>query len=366
MQLENHKEESRNKSILLEKLETEGTQKRNENSQTKREADQVRKEINSLKLELDTSKNECSAMNKLNSDKSDKISFLEGRVSDLLEKVSDLAYKLERTKRSRPPSAIPSQDVKEKEKVSVVEESKKSNLDGVTSSGLTVREELEKAFANKFPAKNARPSISHELITKKHDEVVGGETLSSPLLKEKTSETIKSSRKDAEIIDVKDNEVKSPRDTSRIIETKPKLDTRPEGKININAKIEIKEIKSTNYKSLDIPKQESLSEPITFKFLNTRARVKTKVIEEPSKVTGLRKPNPNPPLPRPSAARKAFKVNKRPPRVLTKQSKAVDSSPHVKFLRDPPQNLQSPSLSNQKKPSLASKALSSLQTLRGS
>lgn len=170
MQLENSKEDNMHKSRLLEGLESEKTQNRYDSSQVKREKELIFKEVTILRGEIEVKKNEIGVLAKMNSDKTTKIESLQGRVEELLEKVSDLTYVLERSNRIKTPK--PDNDEKVLVKTVVVEEIKKNSLDEVGKSGLTVREELEKAYADKLSVRKPRNLVVNEVNVKKDEEDV--------------------------------------------------------------------------------------------------------------------------------------------------------------------------------------------------
>lgn len=163
MQLDNRKEESSNKAQLFEKNEVEKSRLKNESMQLKREIDLLHKEIQNLKLDVEHKKTEIAKLHEQNDNKTEQIVDLENRIDAMSEKVLDLSYDLERAKHSRPVSGLftkkgpQSQNIKE-------EEPKKNRLDELTSSGLTVREELERSYQSSLAAarkKNQEASMKN-------------------------------------------------------------------------------------------------------------------------------------------------------------------------------------------------------------
>ena len=272
-------------------------------------------------------------------------------------------YALERTKKSRPPSAL---TLPKKEAVEIsVEETKKNRLDEVTASGMTVREQLEKDFANKFPARKQRPSINSDFIVKKPDESGESDIVLSPMLKEKNSE-LRNSRNNTETVEEKEKEkvkekekekeAKSSIVESKGVETKPKEERKIEEKINTKAKIESKEIRQTNFKSLDIPKQENLSETITFQIPEYRSDSEDDSIEELPKVSSQKKSASKPvPHQDPRPQEKLSKSISRPPKIITNPSKTIDSFSRDISPRSPTKSSVSKPKVMQKKSSLTQK-----------
>ena len=158
MQLENHKEGNNAKSQILDKLESEKLLIKNDQLQIKRENELLHKEIINLKIEIENKKAEIVMISNQNNEKIEKILFLEGKVEQLSEKLFDIEFELERAKKSRPPSVKPEKKPR-KIIIQQEEESKKSKLDQVTKSGLTVREELEQIYGNALSSNRPRSRI---------------------------------------------------------------------------------------------------------------------------------------------------------------------------------------------------------------
>lgn len=158
MQLENHKEGNNAKSQILDKLESEKLLIKNDQLQIKRENELLHKEIINLKIEIENKKAEIVMISNQNNEKIEKILFLEGKVEQLSEKLFDVEFELERAKKSRPPSVKPEKKPR-KIIIQQEEESKKSKLDQVTKSGLTVREELEQIYGNALSSNRPRSRI---------------------------------------------------------------------------------------------------------------------------------------------------------------------------------------------------------------
>lgn len=148
MQLEGLKEDLYNKNSIIEKVESDKGNVKNEALQTKRELEMLGKEIQSLKLDLDVKRSDYSGIKKQSDEKTVRIVELESKVDFMNDKILDLSYELEKTKRSRPPSGFIAKNKEKPLAQEVKEESKKSKLDEVTKSGLTVREEMEKLYSS--------------------------------------------------------------------------------------------------------------------------------------------------------------------------------------------------------------------------
>ncbi|OMJ80077.1 hypothetical protein SteCoe_19770 [Stentor coeruleus] len=147
MLLDSYKEESSNRGQIIEKVELEKLQIKNETLQLKREIELLNREIHNLKLEIDKKKTEIMMIMKQNDEKTTQIVELENRIDFMSDKILNLSFDLERSKLSKPPSAFPSQRGSRKNSLKD-EEQKKNKLDEVTKSGRTVREEFERAYAN--------------------------------------------------------------------------------------------------------------------------------------------------------------------------------------------------------------------------
>lgn len=164
MQLETFREDSNHKANALAKAEQERLQAKNETFQLKRELELQNKEILPLKLEIDRKKQEILALNAQGDEKVEQIVRLESRIEMLLEKVLDLNYELEQLKKSRPPT---SKKGKIPETISPDPELKKSSLDEIGKSGLTVRQELEQLYNKGKLSMKSNRRLSYRPSSKK-------------------------------------------------------------------------------------------------------------------------------------------------------------------------------------------------------
>lgn len=147
MLLDSYKEESSNRGQTIEKTESEKLQIKNETLQLKREIELLNREIHNLKLEIEKKKDEIMKIMMQSDEKTNQIVDLENRIDYMSDKILSLSFDLERSKLSKPTSAIPSRRGSRKNSLKN-EELKKSKLDEFTKSGRTVREEFERVYSN--------------------------------------------------------------------------------------------------------------------------------------------------------------------------------------------------------------------------